>query len=109
MLLAAAFTRALERLAIPITGVSFPVIANRATWVIHYAPEATPAQIAQGDALRFTYDPAADAAWQDEQADRAVDEQKALRALARATWEYKANTWTFLEFVARIKAIYKTL
>lgn len=106
--LAAKLTRALERLGIPIWGVSIGVAADRSTWVIQYKVGATAQQRTDGEALRLSYDPASDPLWVDEQVDRAVDD-KAFRALARATWELKANAWTFPQFADRIKAIYRTL
>jgi hypothetical protein len=107
--LADQLTRALERQGIPITGVSIGREGDRATWRIDYTPAATAQHRTDGDALRLTFDPLTDAAWVDEQADRAVNESKAFRALARATFELKTNAWTLLQFSDRIKAIYKTL
>jgi len=52
------FGRALDRLGIPIVSVSFGTLGDRATWAIQYAPAATLQQRIDGDALRFTFDPA---------------------------------------------------
>lgn len=106
--LAAMFARALTRAGIPIVGISIGTETDRSTWRIDYRPEATAQQRIDGDALRLSYDPLTDPAWDTEQVDRAVDD-KAFRALTRATWELKTNAWTFQQFVDRLKAIYRTL
>jgi hypothetical protein len=102
------FTRALIRQGIPVISVAFVVEGDRTTWRIDYKPEATAAQRATAEALKLTYDPAADTAYADEQADVRLNEP-ALRALAKATHELKTNTWTFAEFRDRIKAIFRSL
>lgn len=48
---------ALRAAGIPIRGVSIGDPDDRATWVIHYAPEATREQIAAGAALLARFDP----------------------------------------------------
>jgi hypothetical protein len=59
--------------------------------------------------LRFTFDPSTDTAGHDEDAETAVEANKALRALARATHELKTNAWTLQQFRDRIKAIFRSL
>lgn len=79
------FTRALERLGIPILSVRFPTISDRATWVIQYGPSATQPQKDQAEALKLTYDLASDTAIVDEEADRLVEMAKVAYAFAVAT------------------------
>lgn len=55
--LAMILDRALRDAGIPIDGVSIGAPADRATWRAIYAPAATPAQIAQGNALILSIDP----------------------------------------------------
>lgn len=107
-MLAEQLTRALERASIPVIGVVIGKEADRSTWVVQYKPAASAQQRIDGEALRLSYDPANDPLWTDEQIDRAVDD-KALRALVRATWELKSNAWTFVQFTDRLKAIYRAL
>lgn len=100
------FTRALARAGIPILGVSFPRLSDRSTWVIHYAPEATEAQRAAGEALKLAYDAGGDAAYGDEQADLKLNDPL-LRAIVRATYDLKTTAWTVQEYRDRIKALYR--
>lgn len=48
---------ALKTAGIPIDGVSVKNQADRLTWVVRYAPNATKQQIADGDALVAAFDP----------------------------------------------------
>lgn len=106
--LATGFTRALERAGIPMSGVAFGSLSDRATWIIRYK-DATQLQIDQAEALKLSYDLATDTALVDEETNAAIDNVKALQAVARGSFELKSNAWTFAQFVARIKAIYKSL
>lgn len=78
----------------------------------------TPAEWRLCPSLTAFYDPAGmtqaeidayDAAQLAAHVDAAIDGQKALRALAEATFELKTTNWTRPQFLARIKAIYRTL
>jgi hypothetical protein len=96
-------------MGIPVVSVSFVTEADRASWRITYLPQATAQQRLDGDALRFTFDPTTDTVGNDEDAQTAVEGNKALRALARATHELKTNAWTLQEFRDRIKALFRAL
>jgi hypothetical protein len=103
------FTRALTRLGIPVVSVSFVTETDRASWRIQYQPHATAQHRIDGDALRFTFDTANDTAGSDEDAETAVEGNKALRALTKATHELKTTAWTLQQFRDRIKAIFRSL
>lgn len=81
MELAAGLDRALRRAGIPIIGVKIRVIADRAQWVIEYAPEATFEHRTAGAAIVASYDPANDPTGVDEQAAARVDDDKLFKAL----------------------------
>lgn len=66
-------------------------------------------QIDQAEALKLSYDLATDTALVDEETNAAIDNVKAFQALARGSFELKTNLWTFAQFVARVKQIYKSL
>jgi hypothetical protein len=82
MTLAAGLTRALTRAGIPVTGVSIVSDADRATWRVVYAPEATAQQRTAGEALKLSYDFAADTTGADEELSLAFDTTKMLKAVA---------------------------
>ena len=56
--IAARLDRALRLAGIPIQGVSIGSPADRTTWQIHFAPEATAQHRVDGEALRATFNPA---------------------------------------------------
>jgi hypothetical protein len=101
--------RALRSAAIPILGVSVGSEADRATWVIQFAPAATAQQRTDGETLRLSFDPLAQAAVDAETADRAatVAAQKDLLAtIALMTSLTDANwgTKTLAQKVAAVRA-----
>lgn len=101
-------TRALERAGIPIVGVSVGREDDRTTWRCDFRDTATAAQRAHAASLMATYDAATDALLAQDLADKALA-LKALMSLARATWEQlPLGKPTWLEFLARWKAIYLT-
>lgn len=105
--LAAGLTRALARGGIPAVGVSIGVRADRSTWRIDYAPEATAPQRASGAALLQTYDLAADTALNDEDAAQQIDGQLMLKAVV--LWVAPLVGKTPAQARTAILAIYKTL
>lgn len=110
MTVAEMFDAALRRAGIPIHGVSIGRPDDRQTWRINYTEAATPAQRADGEALRATYDPLADTTYQDEEATRRYDGDRALQAVAGALWEcIPSPTMTRAQLRARAIAIYKSL
>jgi hypothetical protein len=94
---------------IPIVGVSAPDEGNPSTWVIHYAPEATQAQLDAGQVLLASYVSPTPNTLLDKHAEQRIAE-KALLATAQALWEcIPAPTMTKAQLKARAKAIFKTL
>jgi hypothetical protein len=55
--LATLLDAALRAAGIPIRGLKIGASADRRTWVVDYAPEATPQQIAAGNAIVAGFDP----------------------------------------------------
>jgi hypothetical protein len=112
-------TRALVAAGIPVLGVTVGAEADRATWVIQYAPTATTAQIAAGDALLTTFDPNAPSVLDAERDDRAQQLEGGLvvQAVARALWEEiqkcqvraGETLLTAQQLRARVRAILKSL
>jgi hypothetical protein len=87
-MLAAQLTAALERLGIPVAGVTIGVLEDRATWTVQYHG-ATGAQQEAGAELVATFDPASDADYLRDQAAQAAkvflarpDTQAMVRVLA---------------------------
>ena len=104
----AQFTRAVERAGIPIYGVSMPDPSTRATWRIDYKPEATAPQRAAGEALKLSYDQAADnAAFQAEQEQARFDGEKLVKAVA--IWTAQRLGVPLATARAEILAIYRGL
>ena len=101
--LAQRLDRALKLAGVAITGVSIGDDANRATWRVQ--PSSLQAA-AQPTIDAFNPD---DPAYVTAEHDAEIDGLKPLRALAEATFELKSYTWTKAQFLARIKAIYRTL
>lgn len=64
--IATGLDRALKRAEIPIIGVTIRNPADRATWSIDYAPEATPDQQAAAAAILADYNPDTDTEFLDE-------------------------------------------
>jgi len=94
---------------IPIIGVSLPDAENPSTWVIDYAPTATPAERDAGQALLAAYTSPTPNTLLDRFAEQRISEQ-ALIATATALWEcIPAPTMTKVQLRARAKAIFKTL
>ena len=56
-MIAARLDAALKAAGIPVLGVSIGDPANRATWRLDYAPNATAQQRTDGEALRLAFDP----------------------------------------------------
>lgn len=109
-MLAARVVRVLERQGIPIVSVSIGDATNKATWLVTYQPSATQLQRDAGAAAIAAYDPTlVDTAWENDKGDADLDNNKAFRALARATFELKSNAWTLVQYTDRIKAIYRSL
>ena|SRR3990167_5741648 len=99
---------ALRAAAIPILGVSVPS-DDKATWVVTFAPGATPAQRDQAVAVIAAFTPFTPATLLDRFAEQRISE-KALIATATALWEcIPAPTMTKAQLKARAKAIFKTL
>jgi hypothetical protein len=107
MNIAAMLTRALERLGIPIFGVSIGNPLDRATWRIDYKPEATAQQIASGDALKLSYDPQADATYASEQEQVRFDGEKLVKAVA--VWTAQRLGVPLATARSEILAIYRGL
>lgn len=107
MTLAEGLTRALIRQGIPVVGVSIGRDTDRSTWVITYGDAATAQQRADGDALKATYTLEADTALADDDASRAFDDQRMVKALAR--WTAQKLGVPIATAKAEILAIYKTL
>lgn len=95
-------------------GFSDPVFDQATEGVVVLPDERFP------DPVRERCDPAAPsrrrpataqeiAAIEDARKDADIDQQKALRALAQATFELKTTDWTAQQFRDRIKAIYRSL
>jgi hypothetical protein len=109
----AMLTAALQRLGIPILGVSFGRVTDRATWRIDYRSDATQAQKDQAEAFKLTYDATTDQAWVDGQADATVEGAKAAIAVGAAV--FKAITGAFptpaqrLQIKADAKTVWKLL
>lgn len=103
--------RVLRDAGIPLDGVSIGTPADRGTWVVAYTGGATPAQIAAGNALLLTLDPADPTTIAAIKNDLAIAlNSEILQALAMAVWEaIPAPTMTKLQLRNRIIAIYKTL
>jgi len=95
--------RALRSAGIAITGVTVPDAANRATWRVQpsnlqAAAQPTIDSFNPDDPAHVTAEKHAE-----------IDGAKMLRAALIATYELKTNVWTQAEFLARVKAIYRTL
>ena len=103
LLIASRLPRAIKAAGVPIENVSIGDPANKATWTVQ-PPDLQGA--AQPTIDAFNPD---DPAYVTAEQDAAIDGLTALRALAEATFELKSNTWTKAQFLARIKAIYRTL
>lgn len=103
--------RALRDAGIPIDGVSVGTPIDRSTWAASYAANATPAQIAAGNALLLSLDTADPATITAIKSDLAGSlNTDILQAVAMALWEaIPAPTMTKLQLKNRIVAIYKTL
>lgn len=103
--------RALRDAGIPTDGVSVGTPNDRSTWAISYPASATPAQIAAGNALLLTMDPADVATVAAVKNDLAIGlNTEMLQAVALALWEaIPAPTVTRAQLKARIIAIYRTL
>ena len=101
--LAERLDRAIRSAGIPITGVSIGDDANKATWCVLPRDLQAAAQPTI-DAFNPN-DPAHATAEKDAE----IDGLKALRALAEATFELKSQAWTKAQFLARVKAIYRSL
>jgi len=82
MTLAEGLTRALARAGVPVFGVSIVVTDDRSTWTIQYKPEATNQQKTAGEALKLSYDLAADTTAIDEDLTSQFDTMRMLRAVA---------------------------
>ena len=67
-MLAAQLTAALERLGIPVSGVTIGTLEDRATWTVQYKG-ATDVQQAAGAELLATFDPATDTDYLEERAE----------------------------------------
>jgi hypothetical protein len=67
-MLAAQLTAALERLGIPVSGVTIGALDDRATWTVQYHG-ATDAQQEAGAELLATFDPATDTDYLEERAE----------------------------------------
>lgn len=107
--LAEMLSAALTRAGVPIIGVSIGS-PDRATWRIDYAPDASSAQRAQGEAIRQSYDPATDAVFKDEQSQQDYNAQLVVQAVAQALWEcIPSPTMTKLQLKNRAIALYKAL
>jgi hypothetical protein len=107
MTIAEALDRALRRANIPIVGVKVGDESNRATWIVLYTDNASPADRANGAAIVASYDPATDAALKDEDADARIDADKALKAIV--LWQAQLHNLTPLQARNQLRAIYRTL
>lgn len=112
-MLAEQLTRALERMAIPIAGVSIGHPTDRSQWRIEYLATATPAQKVLAEGVKLSFDPSNDPAFQDEQADSLVEGNKVAIALTLALWkQFLGRNPTGAERLALkldAKAVWKTL
>ena len=107
MSLAAQITAALQRLGVPIYGVSIGRADDRSTWRIDYAPGATDLQRSTAEALKLTYDPATDTAYTDEQATLRFTDEKLIKAVA--IWTAQKLSVPIATARSEILTIYKGL
>lgn len=110
---AARLDRALRAVPVPILGVTIGVEADRATWVIHYAPEATLADRTTGDALRLAFDPTSAAASDAEtaslsQTQAALKERLADLALLASVTDATWAASTLAQKIAKVRALANT-
>jgi hypothetical protein len=107
MSIEAGFQAALDRAGIPVTGVSFGLLADRTTWRIDYQPQATAQQRSDGEALKLSYDVATDTAYRTEQEQARFDGEKLVKAVA--IWTAQKLGVAPATARAEILAIYRSL
>ena len=95
--------RAIKAAGVAIVGVSIGDVTNRATWKVQPTNLQAPAQPTIDS---FNPD---DPAHVTAEKNAEIDGAKMLRAALIATYELKTTVWTQAEFLARVKAIYRTL
>ena len=88
---------------VPIIGVDIGTSTDSTTWRVR-----PPSLQAAAQPTIDAFDPN-DPAYLTAERDAEIDSLLAMRALAEATYELKTTSWTKAQFIARIKAIYRTL
>jgi hypothetical protein len=101
------FTRALERLGIPIFGVSFGRIDDRNSWRIDFKPEATSQQRTTAEALKLTYNPATDTDYRNEVELARFDGERFVKAVV--VWTAQKLDIPLATARQEILAIYRNL
>ncbi len=108
-MLAQGLTRTLERSNIPIYGVSIGNESDRTTWRIDFKSTATATHRSQAATILANYNVETDTITLNEINDNEFNRNRAIAALARATWEQLPTITrpTFTIFLDRVKILYR--